>query len=255
MYMKRLPNIDLTEKEICYLEKQPIKDYGAESRLYEIPAIFGQNTVAKMFAFLGEEVIQNKFEKIKRLYQLEELTRINEIQILKSISYRGKLVGYLMNKSVYLTADCYRMTRKQQLEYLMLARQKLFQLEKLDILYGDISASNIMIGKNDICFCDLDNVAYQELPMDVQPGILEEFVSQYGKMDSKAVSYMFNFYTLKQLCFLDGNKEVEEYLEIPQIPREIIPQYYLAIKNQMRIITQTYEGRYFVDYIKPKYLK
>lgn len=253
--MKRLPNIDLTKEQIIYLKIQSIWNFGAESFLYQNPSIFGEKTVAKIFESAEESTIQNKFEKIKRLYQLEELKKINEIQILSSISCQGKIIGYLMNKSSYSEVNCYPMTRKQQLTHLLLARKKIHQLEQLDIIYGDISASNIMVGENDVCFCDLDNVAYQELPMDLQPKKLVEFVSQYGKMDKKAVSYMFNIYTLKQLCFLDGNRKIEEYLEMPQIPREIIPQFYTTIKNQMRMITPNYGGGYFVDYIKPKYLK
>lgn len=77
--------------------------------------------------------------------------------------------------------------------------EKLKILNKHGILYGDISGSNILVSKNDICFCDLDNVAYKQFPMDNMRYSLKEFIQAYGKMDDKAVAYCFNIFTLATL--------------------------------------------------------
>lgn len=158
-----------------------------------------------------------------------------------------------MNKSAYREIDNVPMTRTELLHYLLLARQKLCQLEELEIIYGDISGSNILVFQNDVCFCDLDNVAYQGFDMDIMSNSLKEFTCNYGRIDQKAVSYMYNIFTIRQLCFLDENRLVEEYLETEQIPRELLPTPYRQIKEQMRVVTPQYEGHYLMDYVKEKY--
>ena len=262
MYVKSLPNIKITKKEKQYLLSQNEFNYGSESLIFEVPSLFGENKLAKIWdidAFsCKEKAIQNKFEKLKRLYHIDILKEINAIQILASISCEGEIIGYLMNKSSYREIDYFPTTHTEMLNYLWLARQKLKQFEQIGILYGDISSSNILFFQNDVCFCDLDNVAYQELDMDIVPLCLREFMGKYEfssimKVNEKAISYMYNLFTLKKLCFLDENRLVEEYLESEQIPRELRPLAYKEIKKQMCHVTPFYEGYYFIDYVKDKY--
>lgn len=252
MHMKCLPNIELTKDQLSDMFGHEAFNGGTESIIYDIPSIFGTNTLAKIWRPNFHDLMPNKFEKIKRLYQIDQLKELNAIRILNSISYDGTVIGYGMNKSNYKKIDS-NVTRIELLHYLMLARQKLEQFEQLGILYGDISNSNVLISNGDVCFCDLDNVAYQELKMDIHQNILDYFLNDYGKMDEKAVSYMYNIFTLKSLCHLDTNAKVEEYLEMEQIPRELLPRPYLKIKEEMRMVTPFYEGHYFIDYVKDKY--
>lgn len=258
--MKCLPNIKITNEEKQYLLNQNRFNYGTESLIFDAPSLFGENRLAKIWDVdvCKEKTIQNKFEKLKRLYHIDTLKEINDIQIIASISCEGEIIGYLMNKSPYREIDFFPTSRTEMLNYLWLARQKLKQFEQLGILYGDISSSNILFFKNDVCFCDLDNVAYQELDMDIVPVCLGEFMRKYEfsstmKVNEKAISYMYNLFTIKELCFLDENRLVEEYLESEQIPRELLPLAYKEIRRQMRHIAPSYEGYYFIDYVKDKY--
>ena len=260
--MKCLPNIKITNEEKQNLLNQNNFNYGEDSLIFEAPSLFGENRLAKIWDmdafFCKEKTIQNKFEKLKRLYQIDALKDINDIQITASISCEEEIIGYLMNKSPYREIDYFPTTHTEMLNYLWLARQKLKQFEQMGILYGDISSSNILFFKNDVCFCDLDNVAYQELDMDIVPVCLGEFMRKYEfsstrKVNKKAISYMYNLFTIKQLCFLDENRLVEEYLESEQIPRELLPLAYKEIRKQMRHVTPLYEGYYFIDYVKEKY--
>ncbi len=251
MCMKSLPNIELTEEQYHYMIRRKF-DYGSESILYSEPSIFGSNTVAKIYNTKNEQIIQNKHEKLKGMYQLEKLKEINDIQILKSISYQRKIIGSLYSRTCYRDFNQISMKKSEILQVLIQIRYKLQQLESMDILYGDISGSNVMIYQNQICFCDLDNVAYQDYPMDLMVEQLIEFITNYGKFDAKAVSYMFNFFALKKLCFFEENKQVEEYLELMSIPREFKPKPYLYITEQMRIVTPYYKGYYLTDYVKQK---
>lgn len=253
MYMKRLPNIEITQEQLIAMFEHEIFNGGTESIIYDIPSIFGNQTLAKVWRPNFHNMIPNKFEKLKRLYQIDQLKEINDIQILTSISYDGKIIGYGMSKSNYQKINSKAITRTEILYYLVKARQKLKQFEELGILYGDISNSNILIARGDVCFCDLDNVAYQELEMDITQTILDFFVRDYGKIDEKAVSYLYNIFTLKNLCHFDTNAKVEEYLETEQIPRELLPGPYRYIKEQMRTVTPFYEGYYLIDYVKEKY--
>lgn len=258
--MNCLPNIKITNKEKQYLLNQKKFNHGTESFIFEVPSLFGENRLAKIWDVdvCKGETIQNKFEKLKRLYHIDTLKEINDIQIIASISCEGEIIGYLMNKSSYRKIDYFPTTHTEMLNYLWLARQKLKQFEQLEILYGDISSSNILFLKNDVCFCDLDNVAYQELDMDIVPVCLGEFMRKFEfsstmKVNEKDISYMYNLFTIKGLCFLDENRLVEEYLESEQIPRELLPLAYKEIRKQMRHVTSLYEGHYFIDYVKDKY--
>lgn len=252
--MRVLPNIDIKTDQSNYMWfEQNTFNRGIESNLYVIPSIFGEGTVAKIWKIRTQSIIQNKFEKIKRLYQIDMLKEINDIKILASISCNGKIIGYLMNQSNFRQINQVPQTRIETLKYLILARQKLQQFLDLGILYGDITSDNILVFKNNVCFCDLDNVAYQGFEMDIRRMYLDLFLNNYGKMDEKAVSYMYNCFTMKNLCHLDTNVELEEYLQSNQIPRELLLGPYRYIKEQMQIITPAYEGLYFIDYIKDKY--
>ncbi len=253
--MKCLPNIEITKEQLKYGREQISFDSGAESILYELPSIFGSGTVAKIWKNGRQEVIQNKFEKIKRLYQIEELRKINDITILKSISCNGDIIGYLTNRVFYHPMAKGNFTRIEKLKYLLLARQKLQQFLDLGILYGDISNKNILVSKNDVCFCDLDNVAYQELKMDIEPLILDYFLSDYGKLDEKAISYMYNIFTIKILCSLKENQDVEQYFKTEKVPHELLLGAYYSIRYQMMHVKPWYEEHYFIDYIKNKYKK
>lgn len=253
MYMRILPNIEITKEQLNYIKSKDIFNYGSESYLYIVPSIFGFGTVAKIWLKQEEQVIYNKFEKIKRLYQIEILKEINAIQILKSISCEGRIVGYTMNKSSYQEINQVPMTGIEVLQKLLLTRQKLQQFLNLEILYGDISSSNILVSENDICFCDLDNVSYQELKMDTNSKFLNDFITKYGIFDEKAISYMHNLLTIKELCLFSDEYQVQRYLRGGEVPTGLSLTDYRYICAQMLEVTPSYEGYYLIDFIEPKY--
>ncbi len=56
-------------------------------------------------------------------------------------------------------------------------------------------------------------MAYQELEMNINPIILDYFLIDYGKLDEMAIFYMYNIFTIKELCSLEDNLEVEKYFK------------------------------------------
>lgn len=254
MCMRTLPNIEITEEQLYYMYGQDDFSYGSESTIYEIPSIFGSGTLAKIFDS-SKTVIENKFEKIKRLYQLEELEKINDIKILSSISCKGEIIGYLMNKSAYTEMGIDPVPRIEQLKQLAMARQKLEQFLQLGIIYGDVNASNILVGKNDVCLCDLDNVAYQGFGMDLLSDSADIFIWNYRKIDEKLISYMHNLLTINELNSFVNDWQTEGYINSSEIPQEFMPDSFSEIRKQMRMITPQYQGLYFVDFIKEEYKK
>ena len=254
MCMRVLPNIELNLAQMCFLSDQHPYRRGKESILYQLP-FFEENTLAKIWEsdILEDSEMENKCKKVNALYQLEILEEMNHLKILKSISFQKKVIGYLISRFDGISLEQVSATRKEKLDILIKVRKRLQQFQKLGIIYGDIKSSNILVGTDDICICDLDNIWIQGLDMDVYPNALDEFISNYGKLDEKAMSYMFNLLTLKELCSLEENRLVEEYLESEQIPREFEPRTYLTIRDQMCIVTPEYEGLYLTDYVKPKY--
>lgn len=250
MFMRNLENVELTKEQYHYMKRR-VYDYGTEATLYSEPSIFGMGTVAKIFNDSDKTIIQNKFLKIHQLYQLEDLEKINDIHILKSISYQRKIIGYLMNRTHYRDIS-FVSDQTQILYYLLKGRQKLKQMQELGILYGDISISNLMVYGNDVCFCDLDNVSYQGFKMDMVSEFLEEFICNYGEVDEKLHSYMYNLLTIRMLCSLDETSLVKDYFEEEQIPEELLPRYYLYIRKQMQFVTPKYDDIYFIDYVKEK---
>ncbi len=251
--MKKLPNIKLTAKQFLSLYDAPSFDYGGESNIYQIPELFGEDTLAKIWTCdIPPYVIDNKFQKIKLLYQNEQLEQINDVKILASISYGKNIVGYTMTRSYFRSLDFICTSREDQLRILIQIKEKLKQFETLGILYGDVSAGNILVGSQDVCFCDLDNVAYQGYDMDYYSASLQQFIDCYGKINFDIVSYAFNYLVLRQLCSLDTNEKVTDYLKTEQIPEEIEAESYQKIKKQMNNAC-SYEGLYLTDYIKPEY--
>ena len=133
MCMKSFPNIKLTTRQFLSLCEQSYFNYGSEAVLYENPSLFGDNTLAKIWSsiYCTKDVIENKFEKLKRMYQLDKLKEMNDIKILSSISCGKEIVGYTISKSIYTKIGMEPITRTQLLYYLLKARQKLQQLEQM----------------------------------------------------------------------------------------------------------------------------
>ena len=257
MCMRVLPNIELTEEQYDYMIGWYSYDSGAESNLYKIPKLFGVETITKIW---NDEtpvmILENKFKKIKELYQIQELEQINDIRIVSSVSYKGRVIGYVMNYSSDIPLYDVCVSRWEKMAILMRVHKKLKRFEELGIIYSDVSCANILVGNhNEVTLCDLDNVALPKLnlKMDCYRDEVKEFINNYGQFDEKVTSYTFNLLTISQLYFLEEYELVKEYLESEQIPEEFEPSAYCAIRDQMRIVTPEYEGLYLTDYVKPKY--
>ena len=261
MCMRVLPNIELTEEQYDYICKYNYFGEGAESDIYKI----SKKNIAKIWSSGAYLEIENKFQKIKALYQIEELEQINDIKIISSISYNGEIIGYQMTFSrgiPYYKLSKYRnVSRKEKLEIFMRTRQKIKQFADLGIIYCDIHEGNILIGRHRVTFCDLDNVAIPKLGLeiDARTKLNDIFLREYGKFDEKISSFVLNMFTLQELCFLNlvnyrrVFKKLKTFSKMNAVPIEFEPERYYAILEQMSNITPEYEGLYLTDYVKPTY--
>lgn len=199
-----------------------------------------------------EEIRENKFNKIKLLYEKKDLLN-NEFYPLETISYNGRFVGYKGYWFNYLTYQFACLSRKEHIFYLKKLREKLRIFHELGIVYGDIKDDNILIDviKKDVIFLDLDNIKIDEYPIDMMNYYVKNFNFKYHNIDDKLDSYMLNLLTLDKLfpCY-EWYNEVINRLELGYIPKCFLNSSYVKAKklsHEMVNLDRKYSGKYFID--------
>jgi hypothetical protein len=195
-FMKRLPNIELDTEQINELTTAYKITRGGEATICEG---IKSGTIAKIFTKHGLIIPMgdNKEKKIIRLYesQLEHST----IPV-RTISYKGQLVGYEMTTNPFFdTYKRYSLTIEQQKQLLIKSKQVLEYFQSKGIIYGDVELRNILFNKEtgEVIFCDMDNTQIGELPMDVKPSKLDHYYLTKSIIDEGVHPFMHNYLTLR----------------------------------------------------------
>lgn len=250
--MAVLPNKELTEHELNYYRENYF-DFGAESTIYrndsnKIYKIWNQEEKESLEQFKGRT--ENKYQKIKRCHA-ENIRHIP--RIYSTLSYQGTCIGYEQSFDeddyILLIAPLDKEDRLEK-EKQMLPILNYFT--DLGIVYGDIKNDNILINRKTgaITFCDIDNIRYQEFPMDIVSSVLDRFINLCGSEDKKIHSYMHNLLTLEQLH--PNICSYEEVLGAIQLGEydDFLEEKGKKLVKELHQVTPNYSGDYIVNYIK-----
>mgnify|MGYP004512337599 CR=1 FL=1 len=184
-----LRNIKLKESEIKNLKDNEY-DYGAESRIYKTKI----GTVYKIFRDMPKDIQENKFQKVKLLSE----KKIDfMVDILSTISYKGKFIGYEMP----LIHNCFwqvNLNETEKIHYLKQLKQFLLTLEDNDITYADIKNDNIFIENHKLKLGDIDNISIDNYKMDLIPAVLDRIYHD-GIFEADCHSLMHNRFTVDTL--------------------------------------------------------
>lgn len=247
--MKRLPNINITEKEYEYIISQE-ETIGGEGM---ICSSGNKNTLYKLFIDANGNICpmpENKVRKISALY-LKQLP--NLVKPISTISCNGEVVGYEMTYNPDDRALCClpHLERKKLIDALKQSKEVLEHFASQDVIYGDISDSNILLNTKTgvITFCDIDNMQVGEYPIDVKGYALMKYYEKTGVIDEKADAFVHNLLTINKLSFTSSC-----YSEIlTALRRGIYPtKYKRPAKDIFASMTtpETFTGEYAIQYIK-----
>lgn len=250
--MKKMPNIELSDKELALLIKDNLFNYGGEAVVCKNN---NPHTLYKIFTFPGTNIEvtmpDNKLKKITRLYQrrIEGTTRP-----LSTLTNKGNLIGYEMtyDEDDKTMLDSI-LTEDEKIHYLAHSAELLQYFAMRDIIFGDVKNDNVLINKKTkkAKFCDIDNAQVDDLPIDVIGHGLTEYYDATEIIDEKSDAFMHNLLFLEQLKYNDkSHSAILRYLstnpmlsEFPNEVREIIT----SLKDP-----QIFAGEYAIQYMKKR---
>ena len=192
-----IPNKNITEKEFKQIYNYQRISYGGEAVICESDDPY---TLYKIFNHYGKpkKMSTNKLKKIELLYGLKPK---NSIEPISTISLNDVIIGYEMTTDFGLeTYKTYELSPEELKYFLTETKRILEYYSSLGIIYGDVEPRNILFDREtgEIKFCDMDNIAFGSLPMDILPFHLEYYGSQ-RKIDYTVHPYMHNLMTMKAL--------------------------------------------------------
>ena len=247
--MKRLPNINITEREYEYIIAQE-EIIGGEGMICSSGK---KNTLYKLFIDPHGNICpmpENKVKKINTLYR-KNLSHL--VKPLSTISCNGEVVGYEMTYDQYDRAlYCLpQLERKQLIDALKQSKEALQYFASQDVIYGDISEANILLNTKTgvVTFCDIDNMQVGEYPIDVKGYALMKYYEKTGVIDEKADAFVHNLLTINRLHFTSAC-----YSEIlTALRRGIYPtKFKQHAKDVFASMTnpESFTGEYAIQYIK-----
>ena len=248
-FMKRIPNLKLSDKEYYDLINQAITR-GGEGIICPGSK---PTTLFKIFIdYYGESkpLSENKERKIIELYQLslEDL-----VKPIRTISYKGQLIGYEMSyDQLDIVLKDIILPRKELIAVLKKSRESLLRLKEHDITYGDVTEDNILYNPKSktVKFCDIDNIRLGNLPVDAKGFSLQKYYSLTGTMDEKADAFMHNILTIKALSYDYSTYDTEILLDLKR--GNYPPNFKQSAKPIFDSMNspKSFNGEYIVQYIK-----
>lgn len=161
---------------------------GYESIIYE-----NNGYLYKIFKTDNKDVLKNKLNKLEILSELNT----DDILPIALISIDNNIKGYLTKNENYRNLS-YFDKKKDKLKNLKIIKEKLDELHKNDIIFGDISIENILTNDNNIKFCDLDNAKVDKYSFDVLNNIEKEYLKHLD-LDIYLDNYMYNMFLISYL--------------------------------------------------------
>lgn len=211
----------IPNKEISRSQFYELVDYqklfaGGEATICEGDTPF---SVYKLFYHCSTPVAmpQNKVKKITRLYD-EQVDY--SVHPLCTVSLDDVIVGYEMTSDIDLTKAQIEFLPDEEKKYFLTKTKEILEyFASLGIIYGDVEPRNILFDRNTgrIEFCDMDNIAWDDLPMDLLPNHVVDYNAS-RPIDQNIHPYMHNIMTLKSFGidqYWATKKELRQHFKRP----------------------------------------
>lgn len=210
--MSQLEIVNLDEDDLNYALDNLV-NFGSESNITLGRAT---NRLFKIFhqAYLDMDDMREKKEKKIRL--LSQATGKLEIpffpKIYSILTYQDEFIGYEMSANLNdnsLDAAKDNLSRGELITVLKEVKDYLLFLHRhpLNIVYGDLHASNILFNESDaeIRLCDIDNISVKGSGFDVMGDVQSSFLEHHkGKITPSLDVYMHNVLTRDLLFDCDS---------------------------------------------------
>ena len=257
--MRRMPNIELTQKEYENIARHRQISSGGEGIVCKG---IDSKTAYKFFVEYDSikpiGMLENKERKIISLY---ENPILGSVQPLSTISMDGHLIGYEMTYDKYdISFENALLPRRQIIRYLKQSSEILKYFASKDIIYGDVRPKNILINiiTGQAKFCDMDNIQLKNMPMDLLVDYIDSFFSPFKyystaeQLDSSVDVYMHNLMTLQKLStkklYYDElliklenksykslkNKKAQEIVDSMSSQQSFIPEYVVQYMKKIK---------------------
>ena len=213
-----IPNKEITRSQFYELIDYQKLYAGGEATICESDTPF---SVYKLFYHCSTPVAMppNKVKKISRLYD-EQVE--HSVHPLCTISLDDVIVGYEMTSDIDLKkAQICFLDIEEKKYFLTKTKEILEYFSSLGIIYGDVEPRNILYDRNTgrIEFCDMDNIAWDDLPMDLIPNNVVDYNTS-RPIDKNLHPYMHNLMTLKSLgidTYWATRRELRSHFKRPAI--------------------------------------
>lgn len=194
-----IPNKEITKKQFFELIINNKLTFGGEAIICQSDNPY---SLYKIFSKAGQPkpMEKNKEMKINYLYETKPDFCI---QPINTISLDDIIIGYEMTADPRLKSyESYQLSSEELKYFLIKTRNILEYFSSLGIIYGDIKLSNILFNRDtgDIQFCDMDNIALNNNPMDLIPSTIQSYHDSRS-LDVNIHPYMHNIMTLHVLDF------------------------------------------------------
>ena len=235
-----IPNKAITRDQFyTILDYQKLFD-GGEATICESDTPF---SVYKLFSHCSKPIAmpENKVKKISRLYDMQPL---HSVTPLCTISLDDVIVGYEMSSDIDLTrAQIEYLPIEEKLYFLNKTKEILEYFTSLGIIYGDVAPRNILFDRNTgrIEFCDMDNIAWDDLPMDLLPNNVVDYNAS-RTIDKNLHPYMHNLMTLRSFG-------IDQYWATPKELRQHFKRPARKTIKSMKDPAD-FNNEYIVQYLK-----
>lgn len=188
-----LPNKKVSQR---FLIESKTRNICGQSESYIVRA--SSNTLYKIFKEDKPNILENKFQKLCKLYEknIEFLTNP-----ISTLSYNGLCVGYELKEEVsYKTWDGTYIPVSTVVTYLKELKKMLLKLDENGITYTDFKEDNILIdmATKKMKLCDIDNVSVDSLPSDKLLAVLK-VIDLEKHPDFDVHAYMHNLFVIKEV--------------------------------------------------------
>lgn len=252
--MKRIPNRSLTLQEYELIAYNSEFFQGSEGLicLSDKP-----NSLFKFFTEIDSKktvyMPENKLRKIEKQYQSPLEYSVQPISI---VTIGEKIIGYEMTfDPEEKSLASFRPPREEMIHYLFQLKKALEYYSSKKIIYGDIADRNILVNRRtgQVKFCDMDNIAMGENPIDLISYDLECYQNEHGSIDEMSHAYFHNLLSIQQLLMNDASFQTIIYkLCTRKRPKGFKRTAYSTLDSM--VPASEFNGEYIIPHVKEKVL-
>lgn len=218
--------------------------YGCEGSIYK----HDNNTALKIFNYLKEELLENKFKKIEFFGTIKD-DSFEFPQGLVGFE-NGKKAGYFMNliETDLRLKTYYQLNflhdNSKVIEYLLKAENAIKRIHSKGIIIGDIHSENIMIDKGGSPrFIDTDNYATEFFEFDILPRVTTIYEKVFKSHCSLIDNDKFTFSLMALQYFMNGTilsmsssaryfSQLVEFLDVNKHSKNILTSIFSDSKDK-----------------------